>query len=114
MSNFVMLLVEDDLLLREMLAAPLRDEGFEVVECATAEAAEVIVASTGTELRALVTDHNLAGRMTGTELAVFARGHHPHLNIILISGNSLAELPEHAQFLQKPFSASRLLEAVQD
>jgi ABC-type lipopolysaccharide export system ATPase subunit len=37
----------------------LKDEGFEVIECATAEAAELIIASTGTELQALITDHNL-------------------------------------------------------
>src|SRR6266404_4204479 len=32
-----------------------------VVECASAEAAEFVLVSTGTELRALVTDVNLAG-----------------------------------------------------
>ena len=61
MSKFMTLLVEDDAFQREVLADVLKDEGFEVVECATAEAAELIVASTGTELRALITDHNLAG-----------------------------------------------------
>ncbi len=64
MSNFVTLLVEDDPLQREIMSDLLRDEGFEVVECATAEAAELIVASTGPELQAVVTDHNLAGNMT--------------------------------------------------
>ena len=38
MSNFVTLLVEDDAFLRERLAELLRDEGFEVIECNTAEA----------------------------------------------------------------------------
>jgi len=37
---------------------------FEAIECATAEAAELIIASTGTELQALITDHNLAGAMS--------------------------------------------------
>jgi CheY-like chemotaxis protein len=32
MSNYVMLLVEDDALQREVLAELLKDEGFEVVE----------------------------------------------------------------------------------
>ena len=43
MSNFVMLLVEDDSLQREVLSDLLKDEGFEVVECATAEAAELMI-----------------------------------------------------------------------
>ena len=56
MSNFVTLLVEDDASQREAFADLLKDEGFEVIECATAEAAELIIASTGTELQALITD----------------------------------------------------------
>ena len=80
MSNFVTLLVEDDSLQRELMANALAGEGLEVVECTTAEAAEAIVASTGADLLALVTDQNLAGEMTGTELAAFARERHPHLS----------------------------------
>lgn len=37
--NACSLLVEDDSLQREILADLLKDEGFEVVECTTAEAA---------------------------------------------------------------------------
>jgi DNA-binding response OmpR family regulator len=73
MSNFVTLLVEDDALQREVLADVLKDEGFEVIECTTAESAELIIASTGTELHALITDHNLAGKMSGAELRVSER-----------------------------------------
>ena len=112
MSNFVMLLVEDDPLEREVLSVSLRQEGFEVVECATAEAAELIVASTGTELRALVTDQNLAGSMTGAELAKFAREKHPNLDIIVISGEDVPALPKGSIFLCKPFPPQRLLDAV--
>jgi len=63
MSNFVTLLVVDDTSQREALADVLKDEGFELIECTTAESAELIIASTGAELRALITDHNLAGKM---------------------------------------------------
>ena len=65
MSKFVTLLVEDDAFQREILADVLKDEGFEVIECTTAESAELIIASTGTELQALITDHNLAGDVRG-------------------------------------------------
>ena len=76
MSNFITLLVEDDTYQREILADVLKDEGFEVIECTTAEAAELIIASTGTELQALVTDNNLAGAMSGAELAQYASCRH--------------------------------------
>ena len=65
MSNFVTLLVIDDTSQREAMADVLKDEGFEVIECTTAESAELIIASTGTELQALITDHDLADKMSG-------------------------------------------------
>ncbi len=40
MAKFVILLVEDDAFQREVMADILKDEGFEVIECETAEAAE--------------------------------------------------------------------------
>jgi DNA-binding NtrC family response regulator len=114
MSNFVTLLVEDDPLQREIMSDLLRDEGFEVVECATAEAAELIVTSTGPELLALVTDQNLAGNMTGSDLAEYARERHPWLNIIVMSGTVVDRLPPRTVFLQKPFAPRQLLDAVRD
>ena len=114
MSNFMTLLVEDDTYQREILADVLKDEGFEVIECTTAEAAELIIASTGTELQALVTDNNLAGAMSGAELAQYASCRHPKMNIIIMSGKTVNHIPVNATFLQKPFSAEQLLEAVRD
>jgi DNA-binding NtrC family response regulator len=112
MSNFVTLLVEDDVFQREILSDLLKDEGYEVVECTMAEAAELIIASTGTELRALITDHNLAGKMSGAELAQYARRHYPQMNIVVMSGTTVKPLPANATFLQKPFIPEKLLEAV--
>jgi hypothetical protein len=57
-----------------------------VVECASAEAAEFVLVSTGTELRALVTDVNLAGDMSGVELAQYAKRKFPRLNVVMVSG----------------------------
>jgi CheY-like chemotaxis protein len=109
MSNFVALLVEDDAFLRETMAEALKAENYAVVECSTAEAAELVVASTGNELKALITDHNLAGKMTGVELASYARNRYPALNIIVISGRMVPPLPANVLFLQKPFLPSALL-----
>jgi CheY-like chemotaxis protein len=86
MTKFVALLVEDDVLQREALADVLKDDGFEVVECSTAEAAELIVATSGTELCALITEQNLDGHMLGSDLAAYARQQCPELNIVLMSG----------------------------
>jgi CheY-like chemotaxis protein len=112
MSNFMALLVEDDHFQREVLADILRDQGLEVIECATAEAAELVVATSGTELRVVVTDDQLSGTMRGVELAEFARRKFPHLNIIVMSGHAVEHLPTNTQFLRKPFQAGQLLRAI--
>jgi hypothetical protein len=72
-----------------------------------AESAEAIVTSTGADLIALVTDQNLAGEMTGTELATYARDRHPHLSIVVMSGSTVTSLPKDTVFLQKPFFAEQ-------
>jgi DNA-binding NtrC family response regulator len=112
MSNFVVLLVEDDMFQREVLAELLKDDGFEVIECTTAESAELIIASTGTELRAVVTDNNLAGTMSGAALASYARRRHPAMTIVIMSGTMVNQMPAKTTFLQKPFAPERLLEVV--
>lgn len=63
-------------------------EGFEVIECATEEAAGLIVATTGTELQAIVADNNLAGEKTGATLASYALHLHPGMNIVIMSNAS--------------------------
>jgi DNA-binding NtrC family response regulator len=109
---FTALIVEDDSLQREVLADVLKRDGLEVIECTTAEAAELVLATTGLELRALVTDVHLDGEMTGIELAEYAREKYPALNVIVMSGREISSLPRDTQFLQKPFRPAELLHAI--
>jgi CheY-like chemotaxis protein len=110
--NFTALVVEDDTLQRETLADLLKDEGMEVIECTSAEAAELVVASTGTELKALVTDVSLSGEMSGVELAQYAKRKFPHINVVVVSGRSPAYIPQDASFLLKAYRPRELLDAV--
>ena len=112
MAQFVILLVEDDIIQREVMADLLKDEGFEVIECSTGESAELVVATSGTELRALVADNGLAGAMSGIELAAYARERFPRMNIILMSGQQVRHMPRSITFLHKPFPPALLLEAI--
>jgi DNA-binding NtrC family response regulator len=112
MSKFMALLVEDDPLQRVVLADILTADGFDVLECATAEAAELIIATSGAEFRALVTDQNLEGSMRGSELAAFAFKMFPQLPVVLISGHAAPRDCGNVRFLRKPFSPEALLAAV--
>jgi DNA-binding NtrC family response regulator len=112
MSNFMVLLVEDDILQRAALADFLRSEGLEVIECGSAEAAELVIATSGAELRLVVTDNQLNGDMTGVQLIEYARERFPHLNLVVTSSKSVDHLPTGTHFLQKPFTVRELLELI--
>ncbi len=112
MSNFIALVVDDDPLQRAFLADLLKDEGLEVIECASAEAAELVLVSTGAELRALVTDVNLAGGMSGVDLAQYAKRKFPPLNVVMVSGDGPPYIPHDTRFLRKPCVPAELLDAV--
>lgn len=106
------LVVEDDALQRDVLSELLKDEGLEVVECATAEAAELVISTAGPELLALVTDVNLAGTMTGVQLAQFAKDKFPLLTVVVLSGKPAPDLPQNTCFLSKPYEPRELLAAI--
>jgi DNA-binding NtrC family response regulator len=112
MMNFIALVVEDDPFQRTFLADLLKEQGLEVVECASAEAAELVLVATGTELQALVTDVNLAGDMSGVELAQYAKRKFPQLNVVMVSGRGPPYIPQDTRFLMKPYLPDELLDAV--
>lgn len=103
------LVVEDDQFQREMLSDLLKDEHMDVIECESAEAAEVVLTQVGPTLRLLVTDVELAGLETGIELAGSAKRHFPALNVVIISGRDNLALPPNVHFLKKPWQPLDLL-----
>jgi DNA-binding NtrC family response regulator len=103
------LVVEDDPFQREVLSDVLKEEKLDVIQCESAEAAELVVAEVGAELALLVTDVRLAGEGNGADLARFAKSCWPHLRVIVVSGDSRAPLPPGICFLRKPYQISELL-----
>jgi len=103
------LVVEDDEPQREMLSGFLKDEGLEVINCESAEAAELIIGHLGQELNLIVTDFRLAGKGNGADIADFARAQFPHLRVIVVSGDRDARVPEGVRFLRKPFDLRQVL-----
>jgi len=55
------------------------------------------------------TDVNLAGHMTGTELAELAKSRFPDMTVIVTSGSNAPELPAGAMFMLKPWRALDIL-----
>jgi len=104
------LVVEDDELQRLAAASVLQDADMNVIQCASGEAAIMVLNRQGGCLCLMFTDVNLAGRVTGGELAALAAERFPQIRIIVTSGRGPPELPARALFMSKPWNPSLLSE----
>ncbi|SDJ17240.1 MULTISPECIES: response regulator [Bradyrhizobium] len=99
------LIVEDDPMQREMICLLLEESDVDVIECESAEAAELVLENVGDNVVMMMTDVHLAGNMNGVELAYIARKYNPGIGVIVTSGRPLPqELPDGAQFWSKPWA----------
>ena len=99
----VVLIVEDDVLLRLVTAGSLREAGFEVLEAANAAEAVLVLASM--PVNALFSDIDMPGKMDGLALAQWVRQRDLDTRVILTSGvaRALGGAEEYASFLPKPY-----------
>jgi CheY-like chemotaxis protein len=106
------LVVEDEFLIRMTLAEALGDEGFDVIEAATADAALPMLKA-DPQIRLLLTDIQLPGVLNGKSLAVKAREHLPTLPIIFMTGRP--DPGDKASpldvFISKPYTLNDICEA---
>ncbi|MBR0714463.1 response regulator [Bradyrhizobium liaoningense] len=99
------LIVEDDSMQRAMLCLLLEESGYRVIACERAEDAQAVLEGTTQGLCLLMTDVQLAGRMTGVELAHVAKARNPRLDVVVTSGRPLTQpLPDGAKFWAKPWA----------
>jgi DNA-binding NtrC family response regulator len=109
----VVLLVEDEPMVREMIAFELDLAGFRVLEAASAEDGLRLLSEQGS-IDLLFTDIRLPGK-NGWQLAVEVRGVHPGVPILYASGYSDVSQPlDRSKFLQKPYRPSQVLQAAAD
>jgi CheY-like chemotaxis protein len=99
------LIVEDDPMQRDMICLLLEESEVDVIECESAEAAELVLERAAGSLVLMMTDVQLAGNMDGVELAHIARKYNPDMGVIVTSGKPLhQELPDGVQFWSKPWA----------
>jgi len=79
------LVVEDEAIIRMLLAEAIEDAGLAAVEANSADAA-IAELSRRTDIRAVVTDVRMPGSMDGMELASWMRAHKPEIPVIICSG----------------------------
>jgi CheY-like chemotaxis protein len=106
----VVLVVEDEWLLRDCVAAHLRAARWQTLETRSGEAALSLLRA-GVDI--LFTDIQLAAAMTGCELGAQFRRKLPEIPIIYTSGNgsgSRCAVPK-SLFIAKPYEPEAIIEA---
>jgi CheY-like chemotaxis protein len=105
----MILLVDDDDIVRETSADMLQELGYTVMQAASGpQALDILDANPGFDV--MVTDIRMPG-MSGLELSDMAARRHAELKIILISGYFLPQTLKR-RFLQKPFRTCELDQAI--
>jgi CheY-like chemotaxis protein len=103
----VILIVEDEALVRLSGVDTFADAGFQTIEAVNSDdALESLVANPDVQL--LFTDVNMPGATDGLALSRQVHDRWPHIDIIVVSGLSVPkahELPVGARFLRKPYDA---------
>lgn len=108
----IMLVVDDEALIRMDLVHVAREAGFDTVEADDASRALAILESRE-DIRVVFTDIKMPGDMNGIELAHLVRDRWPPTVIVICSGNVRPpqnELPANVVFLPKPCSGPKVIE----
>ena len=106
----VVLIVEDDLLLRLDAAQIIEDAEFEVIGASNADEA-IAILEARPDVSVLFTDIQMPGSMDGLKLAAAVKGRWPPIKIIATSGLvdvRPEDLPEGGRFIPKPYNPSQL------
>lgn len=101
----VVLIVDDEPLLRTLAVEVVEDAGFVAIEACDADEA-VILLESRTDISLLFTDINMPGSMDGLKLAHAVRDRWPPIKILLASGQERLqpfELPSNSCFVGKPY-----------
>jgi len=112
----IVLVVEDELMLRMRAVDIVQDAGFEPVEAISADQAIAILESRD-DISCLFTDIQMPGSMDGLRLAHVTHARWPHIKIILVSGQiavTEADAPEDSKFFPKPLEIDQMITELQD
>ena len=106
----VVLIVEDEFLVRMGTRAAIETAGFDVLEAGNADEA-IALLSARNDVSLIFTDVHMPGSMDGLKLAHFVRDRWPPVKIVATSARvriTASDLPEGGRFLPKPYSAGEI------
>lgn len=111
----VVLLVEDEPLVRMFGLDVLDDAGFEVVEASNGDEALSFLESRS-DIRVLFTDVDMPGSVNGFQLARLAAARWPHVGVVIVSGQMRpgpGDMPEGGHFVGKPYQPAVIVRLIE-
>lgn len=110
------LVIDDEILVRVVIADYLRDCGYRVLEAGNAEDA-VAILSSKLKVDIVFTDLELPGHSSGLELARWIRRRHPDVRVIVTSGvyssaELAGELCEAGPPITKPYESEAVVQRI--
>jgi DNA-binding NtrC family response regulator len=112
----IVLVVEDEMLLRMRAVDMVEDAGYTPVEAVDADDALAILQSRS-DIALLFTDIQMPGSMNGLQLAHAVHERWPPIKIILASGQlslSSSDIPQHSRFFGKPLKPDEMIAQMRD
>ena len=114
-KNGVVLVVDDEPLIRMNAADMLTDAGWTALEAADAADALAVLADHA-EVTVLFTDINMPGDMDGLDLARRVHELRPDVQLIITSGKlrpGKSELPGEGRFIGKPYQERHFIQLIE-
>jgi CheY-like chemotaxis protein len=113
----LVVVAEDEPVVRMVIVDALAGEGFEVMEAGHAAEAISHLEARGRDVRVLFTDVQMPGEMDGVALANHARNRWPQIGVIVTSGQAVPkphELPHGSRIVPKPYKPALVLAHVRE
>ena len=106
------LVVEDEVLIREFIRDELEATGYNVIEARHADEA-IAVLEARADIHLIFTDIDMPGSMDGLKLAAYVRDRWPPVHIIVTTGKSRPlTIPANALFISKPYRSETVVAAI--
>ena len=107
----IVLVVDDEAVLRFIATDVLEENGFQVLEAEDARAALKVLAD-HPDVRVLFTDVNMPGTLDGLDLARETHARWPDIKLVITSGRPRPAdkaIPDDGRFVAKPYSPDSLV-----
>ena len=116
MKRAIVLIVEDEAIIRMSAVAMVEDAGYVAIEASNAEEA-IKTLEIRNDIGIVFTDINMPGSMDGLRLAQAIQKRWLRIRLIVTSGKIVPkseELPANGRFIRKPYDSSQLSAALQE